>query len=778
VFVFEPRKHTAPLIALLFVACAAVAPAQPPARVAVADLLRTLIATGVDVIYSSELVPPNLDAPDAYPQGDPLSRIVAALAVNHLTLKRTGERSYVVTRAAPPPMPIAPPRATVAAVRGPSARATALDEISVFASRYEFTTGTESEPIKFDEREIEQMPGATTDPVRALRAAPGLATNLSARPYVRGALLDDVLVEYDGIALAEPFHFKNFQSVMSIFDPSTVNRADIFTGGFPVNYGTRSGGVIDLAPRSVESGYEYGVGASLLSYDLETVGRSENHSLEWLLVARLSSDDSVLQRLLSEMGEPSFFDVVGRIRWSVDAASAITLGWLILDDRVTFSSPEEHAVGRSRDFKSWLRWDWTPTATVQSHTSVAAASTERYNHGDLSLPGFTDGRLRAERSFTDVSLRSDWTYTPSAALRWSFGGEFTRENADLLFLRRELIAPRIAASFGRPPDATVNSDQTPHSSTAGLYSSAHRRWKAFEAEVGVRVDAQAYQGFAVRSQVTPRVNLRYDITDGWHTYGSWGHFTQAQRVDEYRVEANQVAPDAANRAVHLIGGVAYENADAINWRVEGYRHHWATISPYFDNALGPVSLLPQLEPDRVLVVPADADAVGLETSAQRSFSHGLSAWGSYSLSRVTDDFNGRETPRSWDQEHAANFGIAWTGQRTSASVFLAWHSGWPQTPLAVVPASMTDPAYLAVGARNSARWGNYFSGDFRLSTSLPLASGNLSLWLDATNLTNRPNYCCVDLIPMTPPSGVPTITNKVWSPRMINVGFSWKVRRP
>src|SRR6202011_2537102 len=122
----EPRKHTAPLIALLFVACAAVAPAQPPARVAVVDLLRTLIAAGVDVIYSSELVPSNLDAPDAYPQGDPMSRIIAALAVNHLTLKRTGERSYVVTRAAPPPTPSGTSGATVPAAGGPGARATAL----------------------------------------------------------------------------------------------------------------------------------------------------------------------------------------------------------------------------------------------------------------------------------------------------------------------------------------------------------------------------------------------------------------------------------------------------------------------------------------------------------------------------------------------------------------------------------------------------------------------------------------------------------------------------
>jgi outer membrane cobalamin receptor len=787
VFVYEQRKHTARLCALLLAACAAVAAAQPPPRVAVVDLLRTLIAAGVDVLYSSELVPADLDAPDTLPQGDPMARVVAALAVNHLTVQHTSGGGYVVTRAVAPsvaPAPPAPPAGaapTVAVVAGSAPREPTLDEVSVFASRYEFTTtNTPGEPIEFDQRDIEQMPGAKADSVRALRAAPGLATNLSAQPYVRGALRDDVLVEFDGIALAEPFHFRSFQSPMSIFNPSTVNRADVFTGGFPVNYGNRSGGVIDLTPRSVESGYEYGLGASLLSYELETVGRSDSQPIEWLLVARLSSDPSVLQRLLSEFGEPKFSDVVGRIRWSIDPASSLTLGWLILDDQVNLSSnsSEEHASARSQDYYTWLRWDWTPSATVQSYTSVAVADTERNNSGTLLLPGLAVGNMRGERSFSDISLRSEWSYTPSAELSWKFGGDFTRENADLVFLRQEVLGDPIAASFGRPADASITSRQSPHSSTWGLFSSAHRRWQAFEAEIGVRVDGQAYQGFGARSQMSPRINVRYDVSDRWHAYGSWGQFTQAQRVDEYRAEANQVTPDPANRAVHSIAGLTHESLGATTWRVEAYRHHWSSISPYFDNALGPISILPQLEPDRVLIVPADADAAGIEISAQRSFTHGLSASGTYSFSKVTDDVNGREIVRSWDQTHSANFGIAWTGHRTSVSAFLAWHSGWPRTPVAMVPATLESPAYYAVGARNSARWESYFSADLRLSTSLPLRSGDLSLWLDATNLTNRSNYCCVDLNAISSPAGVSTMPNAAWSPRVVNVGFTWRVRRP
>jgi len=771
-FVSELRKRSAWISISLLAAYTVMAAAQLPARAAVVDLLRALRAGGINILYSSDLVPATLDAPDALPHGDPMSRAVAALAANGLILRRTGAATYVVTQGQPTPQP--------AVAKAPAATRAALDEVSVFASRYEFTAGKTGEPVDFSDRQIEEMPGAQADSVRALHTAPGLASNLSARPYVRGAMLDDILFEYDGISLAEPFHFRNFQSVMSIFNPITVNRAEVYTGGFPVNYGTRSGGVIDLTPASVPSGSTYSVGASLLSYDLETVGRSDTLPLEWLFVARASSDDSVLQRLLSEQGEPTFYDMVGHLTWTVDAASAVTLGWLLLDDKVAFSSDlqEGYALGRSHNVVSWVRWDWTPADSLQGRSSLAVTDTERSNIGRIMVPGIASGSLSADRSYSTVAARSEWTYAAGSALRWNFGGEFTHERAELAFQRQEIFANAIAQAFGRPVDASINSDQSPHSSTFGLYSAAHRRWQAFEAELGLRFDVQDYQGFGERSQLTPRINLHYDFRDRWRAYASWGQFTQAQRVDEYRAEANQVTPDAASRATHVIAGVTHESEGATSWRLEVYRNHWSTISPYFENSLGPLSLLPQLGPDRLLVVPGNADAAGLEIGARRSFGPNLSAWGTYSFSHVTDNSGGREWLRSWDQPHSTNFGIAWTGARTSASALLAWHTGWPKTPVTMFPASGATPAYLLVGLRNSSRWPGYFSADLRLSTSVPLSFGELSLWLDGTDLTGRSNPCCVELNSASTAGGAPTVENQVWLPRVVNVGFTVKVRVP
>ena len=67
-----------------------------------------------------------------------------------------------------------------------------------------------------------------------VHSLPGMASNASARPYIRGSLSEDMLVRYDGIGLLDPFHLKNFQSLISAIDPAGIESIEVFSGGFPV----------------------------------------------------------------------------------------------------------------------------------------------------------------------------------------------------------------------------------------------------------------------------------------------------------------------------------------------------------------------------------------------------------------------------------------------------------------------------------------------------------------------------------------------------------------
>jgi hypothetical protein len=132
--------------------------------------------------------------------------------------------------------------------------------------------------------------------------------------------------------------------------------------------------------------------------------------------------------------------------------------------------------------------------------------------------------------------------------------------------------------------------------------------------------------------------------------------------------------------------------------------------------------------------------------------------------------------RSWDQTHAVNANITWQHALTSAALVISWHSGWPMTPVTLLPASGTGPAYLQIGPRNSARWGSYFSADVRLARTIPLRMGDVLLWADATNLTNRGNQCCTAVGEVDPMGNLLTPATTSWFPRFVNVGFEWRLR--
>jgi TonB dependent receptor/TonB-dependent Receptor Plug Domain len=735
------------------------------------DLLRVLGATGVDVLYSSDLVPPDLGVPAVLQGSDPLSRVTEALAAHHLMLRNVGPRRYIVTRE--PRSRSAP--ATSFNRRQSSPQEPDLDEVSVFASRYALDGIAVGEPASFTERDVQQTPGSENDALRAIRASPGLATNLSSRPYVRGAFPDDVLVQFDGIPLVDPFHFKSFQSLISALDPAAVGRIDVYTGGFPVKYGTRSAGVFDLAPRTVQSGYEQRVRASLLSYDFSSVGRAEHWPIEWLATVRHSANDIALKPIKGDVGEPTYIDALGRIRWQADAGSAWTLGWLMLDDRIGLATEpaQEQASAHHRDSYTWIASDWNPSGALHSRTSLSVTNIERSRGGALGLAGIAGGQLAERRDSSVEDLRTAWSYAQSAQTTWNVGAAAGLETAELTFDRQERFTDAIAASFARPTDAALTSRQALRASTLGFYASFRRRWQALEAEIGARLDRQDYRSLGSHAQMSPRLNVRFDPTPDWHLYSSWGLFTQAQRVTEWRSEASQSTPDPATRAEHVIAGVMHESANATHWRLEAYRKHWTSVSPYFDNSLDRLVLLPELGPDRLLVTPNSAETAGIELSARRAFGPGFEASAAYALSRTTDDLNGRDVPRSWDQPHAVSVDMAWRDANFSTSLLVGWHSGWPRTPVSVVQAAPGLPAYFVVGARNSARWADYLSADLRIAQIVPMAYGELTLWVDAANATNRTNDCCTGLRPEQPGS-MPATNTKTWLSRIINAGFVWR----
>ena len=726
-------------------------------------LLQGLRSGGIEVIYSSSLVPPDLIAPDSVTDPDPLIAARRALAFHGLELRQIGPGRFVVAKA-PEPAPAAP------------ARDEEIQEISVYASRFAIEGRPVIEPLSLLSSEIDSIPGAHDDAMRALKALPGMATNVSARPYIRGSLSEDVLVRYDGITLLDPYHLKNFQSLFSAIDPAAVDAIEVFSGGFPARYGTRSGGVINFSAPTAGPGYENRVAASLMSAGVSSIGTADNLPLEWFGTIRRSTLD-LLEVVRDGLGTPQFSDSLGRFRWKTEKG-AWTAGWLSLDDQLALGvrGDVELADARYRDEYFWLARDHEFSDVLETRVAAVATSAERRRAGAMNIPGVANGRLKEARSFERFEITNDWTWSPSDSSNYSFGTEVSLSRAEYDHARDVAFSPEIAAAFDRLPAESVHLVVTPEVVYFSLYGAHRRKWANFEAEFGVRLDAQDYEGFGEHAQMSPRLNLRYDFSKHTRFYASAGRFTQAQHVEEWRVEEGQLHSDSAQASVHSILGVSHESDADLKWSIEAYKKRWTRMAPYFDNLLNPLSLLPELAPDRVRIVPGGSEASGIEFNIRAPLAEDWSTWGSLSWSEVTDDFGGGEVPRSWDQPLAATLGIAWKRSRFNFSALGGWHRGWPRTLYELTPPIGNAPGTIVLGDRNKGRWSDYYTLDLRGAWNWRMRGGELTTTLEFTNSTDRANPCCSTLEGALPGESL-LVGAENWLPLIVNLAFVYRWRR-
>jgi outer membrane receptor protein involved in Fe transport len=759
--VYHPSRLTSFRLFVFWLAIlsrAAAAAVDATGTPTIAALLHDLRKHGIEVIYSSELIPADLPAPPPRAARSPLQTAADALATQGLALSPIAPGRYVVIRVTPAtPVEAEPPP---------------MEEISVYASRYAIQGAAVADPLHLSGKDIKTIPGSHDDALRALKALPGLASNASARPYIRGSLADDVLVRYDGITLLDPFHLKNFQSLVSAIDPAGVDRIEVFSGGFPVRYGTRSGGVIDILAPSPQPGYETRMNASLISAGVSSLGRLERVPVDWVFAIRRSTLD-LLEPIEEDFGKPQFGDSLGRLRWHTEKG-AWTLGWLLLDDRLDLGNgdDEEIANAKYRDEYVWMARDHRFNEALSTRATAVVTSSDRRRVGTLEQPGVAQGSLDASLRFDRLELNNLWTWAPGTVGSYTFGFEAAASRADYLYARAARYEPRVAAAFERSAIDTLQHRVKPEVFTYALHAAMRRQWAPFEAELGLRLDGQHYNLGGDHRQVSPRLNLRYDRNERLRLYASVGRFAQAQHVEEWRVEEAQREADAAQVSIHGILGLTHQLSPDTHWGLEGYTKRWTTAGPYFDNRLDPLALLPDLAPDRIRVNPGTSEASGFELSLRHDFSESLAGWGTFSWSRVADVIGQRDVLRSWDQPLALTTGVAWQKSRLDVSALAGWHRGWPRTPF-VLTTPADAPGEILLGARNGERWRDFYTLDLRASYHWPLARGDFELVLEITNATRHDNDCCADLQASAAGDHFTAETDH-WLPSIVNLGFTWR----
>ncbi|NND59868.1 MAG: TonB-dependent receptor plug domain-containing protein, partial [Gammaproteobacteria bacterium] len=250
------------------------------------EVLEQFRAEGMLVVYSSDVVDESLRVvaePSAPTRELMLAEMLVALG---LGLERRGDILLVVK---PPSSADPPSQQGDVKNQLPSPQ---IENVVVHASR--FAVG-ERAPASFAllrDNDIDQLVGAGREPLKTLARLPGMASSgLSSKQNVRGGEQDEMLLVFDGLPLFEPFHLKDFQSLFSTLDPRVVGAIEVYTGGFPAQYGDRLSGVIDVTPQPPADRPHHEIGVDFFNAGILSKGPFAQGQGEWLLSARRGTLD-------------------------------------------------------------------------------------------------------------------------------------------------------------------------------------------------------------------------------------------------------------------------------------------------------------------------------------------------------------------------------------------------------------------------------------------------------------------------------------------------------
>ncbi len=725
---------------LLLVCFAATAEAADFRGLALEDVLEKLRAGGLELIYSSDLVKPWMRV-EAEPRAiEPRALLAEILAPHGIAIAAGPEDTLMLVRETPR----TPRQAAPGTTRSPAP--TPIEAVVVSASHYRFGDEPPVAPTILSAAQLEMLPEIGEDPILAVARLPGVARqDFSGRSHLRGGTAEETLVLFDDLRLYNPYHMKDFFSVFSSIDPGIVSDIRVYTGGFPVVFGDRSSGVVDIAPRLPARQFNGQAVASMLTAGVALDGGFDDGAGDWAVSARRGNLDLYIDLFDPLLGEPEYYDAYAHAGRRLNEWFAISANALVFDDRIEAfdSDREEQAVADYRDQYTWLRMDLGAPDGLGGRVLAAHTRLESERTGSSTLPGVESGTMTDERAFTINSLQADGWWRLGARTLLQAGAEWRQQNGsynytDAVDFELLFLTPGASTETSRSRSIRVQ--------PSGHQSGAYINWRlepatSIATDLGLRWDRESLAD-QDSSQWSPRAVLMWRPSDNTRVRLGWGRYYQAQGINELQVPDGETAYQRAQRATHKVASVEHDLMPSLTLRAELYRKDYDRPLARYENLLNTFVVLPELKPDRILIAPDAAVAEGAEVSLNYDAGD-FSGWVSYTHSRVLDRDDGVWLHRSWDQRNYASGGLSWRGARWEASLAVAWHRGWPTTEIEL---ETLDPFPLAsVGKRNATNISNYSRIDLRIARRFDLESaGELTAYLEVNNLTKRNNDCCVE----------------------------------
>ncbi|MFV2061842.1 MAG: TonB-dependent receptor plug domain-containing protein [Gammaproteobacteria bacterium] len=612
--------------------------------------------------------------------------------------------------------------------------------------------------ISLSKEELISAPGSLGDPLKVITSLPGIVetSELSSEVYMRGSDANDNIVWVNRAPVGYLYHLGGFHSTIS---PSLVDDLNVFLGGFPVEYGDKLGGVIDVklrAPRTDRQHYKFDI--STISTSVLAEGPvGENSEDSYYAAFRRSYidllfspsafneqfadgepdadkvttvpryyDGQFLYRHKLEQGyiDSYFFtasdkvgaELIGSAKADPDLAGALSASQKFQTAGITLMKPWSI----STDFIM-------PLALYHSENYFQIGS-----DSTTGEPFFVDSEVNT--LFWQPEMQ--WRVSKNAQLNYGVSMNFSQAPVNL-YISRPPSENDVDFILTDQPKYRINKDI--YYNAIAPYIKHRKQWsKSWATIAGLRYsDIRLRDGFEAQ-EVSPRATVEYQVNKSALLTATWGKYVQTPEI-------TQVLQDYANpyleitKAEHRIIGLEYQLNPLYSIKTEIYDKPMKNLVVAVDENAPPNNYSNE----------GEGRAYGIDIFIKRRAEHRRLGWLALSLSKSerTDLRTGETRPFSGDLPFVvtAVWGQPFSGSwnRWDWSVKAKLTSGTTYTPVTgrhrAIAGDDTSRWVGEYGEFNSARTPTYFKLDLRIGKTVLFEESTLKFYFDIQNVTFREN---------------------------------------
>lgn len=616
--------------------------------------------------------------------------------------------------------------------------AAALTEsVTIHAGPFEPSQPNIASEQTLNKRELQALSSILlSDPLRAAQALPGVATHDDFRSEfsVRGAGFDRVGLYVDGVLTDNFVHTVSGgyadTGSLSVINADTVGTVSLMSGAFPVRYGNRTGGILDIETRDGNRLKPAGrIAVSLSGLSGVVDGPFANGRGSYLVAGRKSYVGYVLRRINEQnqfTNNPpilGFADLQGKTLYDLNARNQV--GFSLIFGTFNFDrnrdrellGPDTLFRGTSRNLLFNAHWTTTPNSRVFWQTRFFGLRTNFRNTNNVDIR-LLDGNR------TQYGVRSDINFA-------SRGGHRIETGVYVRSLKEKSVREFFNFLTGRFDEFT----QLNHQGTEESFY-AQDTWSSERLGLSLTGGGRVEHSSSTRETLfSPRGSIGWSIDNDWKIRAAAGRYYQFPEFAQMFGRLRNPNLRAAG-STHSNASLERRFGDRTRFLVEVYDREedklfFSLFEPRLNGNLVTFDQFPFQNSLR-------GHARGVELTVQRRSANKLTGWLSYAFSRtqLTDSQTGLTFVSDADQRHTVNVYGSYRFSETW-NVSSAWRYGSGQ-PVPGFYRRVGDSFFLS-SERNTARLPDYSRVDVRVNKAFLFDKWKLTLNGELLNVFNREN---------------------------------------